>query len=184
MDVVPDVIGIQSALASVVSGTAGTCAASGGGLVPPLVDPVFDTPYQQCVLELGGGCQSGSCVARGGEDWSRPCIYGSGDTACDAAPFTDKLVIDVIDVITSDERDCTACACSTPPACDQRSLMLFAEDSCGASPTGVTVDGVCSTISAQAVHSVSFNAGASCTFQGGQPTGDIRIEPATICCIP
>jgi hypothetical protein len=48
----------------------------------------------------------------------------------------------------------------------------------------VPLDGSCEGFSPRAVNSASFNAGASCDSQGGDPTGSLTLETRTVCCLP
>lgn len=161
-----------------------------GGACPPSLEmdreePVFGDAIRLCQpsVPTEGSCADGLCVPQPSADDGPMCFWREGDEPC---PAGDRTLI--YDGSYEDQRECSACECSTPSgACvyDAPLGATYTTNSCDQVDTLLQPD-VCTLVP----HAVSAlivsgtHPEVSCSPSGGEPVGEVvPAHVVTMCCV-
>ena len=159
----------------------GSCSATSSG--SPNVPPVAYSPAARvcAAASLGTGCAGGAkCAKKSSGAFGSICFYKDGALASCPAPYTQLTVMDV--GVKSDTRDCSACTCTK--GCDTTATATDNFD-CSGTPYGkLTADNTCGPVQGQTLFGVTATVTNTCSFDGGQPKGNVTTNQITLCCLP
>jgi hypothetical protein len=179
-----------SAKVDAADASGGTCTPQGGVATKPGIS--WERIGHACgnPALTGAGCNGNQiCLPKAGGDFEAGvCIMRAGIEPCPPGSFTEQHVFHEA---TTDDRDCSECACGAPVggACPT-TVQLYSDNDC-INLVATIAAGDCEDIPGnpeirgRKLAPLGAPAGASCTASGGDATGGVEpITATTFCCTP